>query len=178
MHRLGSVAHLLEVNTFRVHLENACRDLSWQLSFWLCPDELIPLMGDRQLIPDGYFRIARQVDGQTRQSAFFIETERMAKRSAVVKSKISRYLRFQQNGYHEAFGTRSVRVLFLFSPGSEFGLDGTARAAALHADEYGATFVRARLRSDELLLYPATHWLTSALWLRPASPSPVALFDK
>ncbi len=106
------MAHLLEVNTFRVHLENACRDLSWQLSFWLCPDELIPLMGDRQLIPDGYFRIARQVDGQTRQSAFFIETERVAKRSAVVKSKISRYLRFQQNGYHEAFGTRSLRVLF------------------------------------------------------------------
>jgi hypothetical protein len=178
MFRLGSLEHLLGVNDVRVRVERACRDLGWTLKVWQQPEELAPLMASSvRLVPDAYFQIQREVDGQPKTSGFFLELQRAIKSSRVLESKLRRYTELYHSGrYQELFGTRALRILVVFT--SELGRPGYRRveSALQLAEQLGITLARFAsldgLRQGEpqaLLLRP--------VWWQPSQPEAVPLFQ-
>ena len=72
-------------------------------------------------MPDAYFQIQREVEGEPRTAAFFLELERVTKSSRVLHSKLQRYAEVCYSGrYQQVFGIRALRVLFVFAGDSGF----------------------------------------------------------
>jgi hypothetical protein len=175
--RLGSIGHLLGVNELRVRAIRACRDLGWKLCLWQEPEELAPLLRSVHLIPDGYFQIQRQVSGQERTSAFFIELERSGKSSQVVVSKLRRYGELYYGGrYQELFGTRALRVLFVFV--SEQGSTTSRRVdlGVREASRRGISIARFSEMTTIKGVGPI-ELLTSPIWREPNRDPATVLFS-
>ncbi len=176
--RLGSPQHLLAINDIRVRVVRACRDLGWSLSRWERSEELATLLRKTHLVPDAYFQIQREVDGREKTSAFFLELERTGGRRAL-RAKLQRYADLYYGGrYAQLFGTRALRVLFVFALAiSERGATAHRVDAALReAGRLGVTIARfAGL--DQLVSVPPAATLTEPFWRQPSAPEAVALFD-
>lgn len=176
MTRIGSLGHLLGVNDVRILVQRACQELGWVLQRWESADELRPVLARSRLIPDAYFQIQRTVDEEARTSAFFLELERASKSSRVVESKLSRYGDLYYSGrYRELFGTRALRVLFVFADGADGPGSHRIQRGLEAARKSGVTIARfAGLR--ELKELSPTGCVVRSVWRAPAQAEPVALF--
>lgn len=176
--RLGSLGHLLAVNDFRVRVERACRNLGWSLRLWQAPEDLAPRLKSASLIPDGYFQVQREVAGQPRTAAFFLELERAGKSSRVLRSKLQRYGDLYYSGrYQEIFGTRALRVLFVFA--ADRGPNAVQRVeqGSEEAARRGVTIARFAVLSD-LTQAASTACLIEPLWRGAVGSSLTALFEE
>ena len=174
--RLGALGHLLSVNEMRVRAIRACGDLGWSLRIWQRPEELAPLLKGFSLIPDAYFQVERQVDGQPRTAAYFLELERASKSVEVLRSKLRRYGELYYGGrYEEIFGTRALRVLVVFA--ADGGASVEARrveAGVEEARRLGVT--NARFASlAKIRALPPVAVLTEPIWREPGGTGEVAL---
>ncbi len=179
MFRLGSLSHLLAVNDVRVRAERACRDLSWSLDLWQRPEELAPLLGERtRLIPDAYFTISREVDGQRKTAGFFLELQRSLKSGAALETKLRRYAELYYSGtYWRSFPTRALRVLVVFTSELTMPADARVTRALKQAERLGITLARFASLDDVCTLEPVA-MLRSPIWRRPDATAPLALFDR
>ena len=172
--RLGPLQHLLAVNDVRVRVERACRELRWTLAQWRTPEQLKPLLTSARVIPDGFFQIQRIAEGQLRTASCFLELERVAKSHEVLRSKLENLGRLYYSGeYQQLFGTRALRVLFVFATGhlsARLVSHGRELAAQL-----GVTIARFATL-DHLATQPAVASLTEPLWLAPNHKEPISLF--
>ncbi len=175
--RIGALQHLLAVNDVRVRVYRACRDLQWSLPLWHQPRELAPLLTSAHLIPDAYFKVQREVNGQKVTAAFFLEVERVGKSSQVLREKLTRYADLYYSGrYQEIFGTKALRVLFVFANPSAGETVERVNMAVKDARRLGVTVARfAGL--DQLKKLTPADCLTEAVWHDPGSSGPVALFE-
>ena len=124
-------------------------------------------MGRQGIIPDAYFQIKRQVEGQEKMAAFFLELERVAKTSKVVKSKLQRYGQMYYGGtYERLFGTRALRVLFVFASGDDGGSARLVEGACQEAQRTGVTIARFS-QMHRLTCSTPTGCLREPLWLEP-----------
>lgn len=175
--RRGALGHLLAVNDARVRIERACRDLGWTLKFWQRPEKLAPRLAAVKLIPDAYFQIQREVDGQPRTAAFFLELERVGKSRAVLRAKLSRYAELYYGGrYAEIFGTRSLRLLVVFGE-SAAASKRRLELAVEDAARLGVTIARF-VELGDLKSGSPVDALISPLWVQPGPGEKVALFDR
>jgi hypothetical protein len=72
--RPRSVPHLLGINDVRIRVEKGCEQLGFQLRFWLRSEDLISYM-PRELVPDAYWQIQREVAGELKVAGFFLELQ-------------------------------------------------------------------------------------------------------
>lgn len=173
--RLGSVNHLLAVNEVFVRVLRGCRELGWGLKCWERPEELSARLSQAKLEPDAFFQIRRQVDGADRTASFFLELERVVKSRQVLRSKLERYAKLYYSGrYSQIFGTRGLRVLFVYA--ADQGQTSAHRVAVAQeeAERLGVTIARfAGL--DQLVGVSPIENLTGALWTAPGLTTPSAL---
>jgi hypothetical protein len=177
MTRLGSLGHLLGVNDIRVRVERACRDLGWRVALWQQPADLIAALNSRDLIPDSYFVIHRTVEGTDRTAAFFLELERAHKSSRVLHRKLIAYGDLYYSGrFQQIFGTRALRVLFVFAAETGGHPDRRITTAVNAARRSGVTLARfAELRTLSDLV--PSDVLTANVWAAPSTESRLALFS-
>ncbi|TAK36762.1 MAG: hypothetical protein EPO21_01500 [Chloroflexota bacterium] len=176
MRPLGAIDHLLAINDVRVRVERACLDLGWSLRQWRRSDELARLMHPIQLVPDGYFQIQRQLDGRDRTAAFFLEVERAAKSSAVLRSKLRRYGELYYSGrYEQMFGTKALRLLVVFDALDERSNMRLIESGAAEAQRQGVTFTRFATLTQIKAAQPADVLLGS-LWSIPDQSGAASLF--
>ncbi len=176
MTRLGSLGHLLAVNDIRVRVERACRDLGWSLRLWQRPEELAPLLVSTHLVPDAYFQIQRGQPGATRTAAFFLELERAAKSSRVLRSKLLRYRELYYRGqYQQLFDTRALRVLFVFAAQDPTPTDRRIETGLDLSRSLGVTIARFVTLGELKSVAPAA-CLTQPVWRAPGSSGPSVLF--
>lgn len=175
MARIGSLDHLLGINEVRVRILRATQELGWHLNVWMESCELAPLL-DGQLVPDAYFRLQRQVDGQLRTSGFFLEVERSTKSEAVLESKLTRYAELSRSGrYQETFGTRAMRVLVVFTSDYRVMPWTRIKSARRLADQLGVTMAFFTAL-DEIASRSPQAMLTMPLWAQGGRLEPTSLF--
>lgn len=176
MTNLGPIAHLLAINDLRVRLERACNELGWTLAIWERAEELANRFSSSRLIPDGYFRLQRGVEGQVRSSGFFIELERAEKSSRVVAAKLANYAKLYYSGeYERLYGTRALRILFVFAPTDPSAAKRKVIATAAEAERLRITIVRCAAMRD-ITSIPPSGLLTAPVWWRPGQLEPSPLF--
>ncbi len=178
MTRIWNVEHLLGINEVKVRLMRACLDLGFQFQFWLRSEDLEPLLKSQRLIPDGYARTQRLVDGEPKQAAFFVEFEQSVKSHAVIREKLTHYARLIQSGeYEQLFAHEATpRVLFVFAASYHGSSLHRVRATMKLAQELGASFVRAA-GLETIKAEPPTAMLTRNIWAAPRDGNSVALFS-
>jgi hypothetical protein len=118
----------------------------------------------------------KAANGQERVSGFFLEVERASKSSQVLRSKLQRYAKLVSQGlYQSLFGTRSLRLLFVFA--GEFRTDQTRLPlrAAHEARALGIAFSRSAALDTLTSAHPASI-LIEPLWLAPDGGDPTSLF--
>jgi hypothetical protein len=172
----GSIQHLLGINEIRTRILRACSELKFKLLEWHRSEELAPVLKDDGIVPDGYFKIQRLVDGEPRTGAFFLELQRSDRSRQILKSKIERYARLYDSGkYQKIFNTRALRVLFVFT--SEYGTNINHRInmSLDISRDMGMELIRSasleQIRAGEI-----SHILTGALWHHPKETKPIALY--
>lgn len=174
---LGSVRHLLGINDVAVRVRRACWELNYSLRYWQRSQDLEPILRAEQIVPDAYFQIVRESESGPKTSAFFLELQHANRSVMVLRSKLERYRRLYYGGRYEAlFGTRSLRVLFVFTAGSESPVEHRVRAGLKEAEKLGVTVARfASL--DQLKAMAPVGILTEPIWAAPGQPDRVPLYS-
>jgi hypothetical protein len=169
--------HNLGVNEVYVRVSRACHDLGFYLLRWDGPDVLQTLLSQRtKLAPDAYFQIQRQVDGQIRNSGFFVEYERTVRDSSVLAHKLTRYADLFHSGqFRNLFGIRGMRVLIVYE--STFNYPSAKRVAQglATARRVGVTLARFAALETLQSCTPA-EMLTKPIWHKPDEAELVALY--
>ena len=170
--------HTLGVNEVFVRVSRACHDLGFTLTRWDYPDVLQPLLSERtKLAPDAYFQIQRMVDGQPRNSGFFLEYERTVRDSRVLIHKLTRYADLFHSGqFRSLFGIRGMRVLVVYE--SAFNFPSTRRVSlgVAAARRIGVTLVRFSTLESIQGCSPSA-MLTTPIWSKPDEAEPVSLYE-
>lgn len=170
--------HQLGINEIRVRVERATADLGWELTTWLEPDTLQPLLSSRiGLAPDAYFQIARTVDGTVRRSGFFLEYERTVRSSRVLVHKLTRYADLYHSGaYHQKLGIRPMRVLVVYGSDPVLSAGQRCRTGLSVARRVGFPLVRFTALETIKARTPLDV-LTASLWWRPEHEVPSPLYE-
>src|SRR5207249_4217790 len=139
--------------------------------------ELLEPLRPARLIPDAYFQIKRPVDSAERTSAFFVEVERSIKSARVISDKLERYYSFiTSRAYPRIFGTRALRILFLFT--DQYGIPTHKRVQQALATASGQQMSLARFSTITALKHTSpSGTLLEPLWYQAASTSTSALFQ-
>ncbi len=172
---IRQLKHLVAVNDVWVRVRRGCRDIGYTLTVWQFAKDLGQLT--ERLIPDAYCQIQRTVNGDTKTAAFFLEVERARMDAKVLRSKLLAYASFISSGtYQERFGTRALRLLFVFAA-EQHGETLTRRVAHSVAEAASLGLSIAHFTTLRTLRQcgPAA-CLTKPLWHSPRSSEPVALF--
>jgi hypothetical protein len=170
--------HTLGINEVYVRAVRACLDLGFELVRWDGPDTLQPLLSQRtKLAPDAYFQIQRVVDGQVRNSGFFLEYERTVRPSGVLIHKLTRYGDlFYSGAFRQAFGIRGMRVLVVYDSTFSYPSSKRVSQGLATANKLGVTL--ARFASLETIKdCSPTAMLTQPIWHKPDEEKPVALYQ-
>jgi Replication-relaxation len=170
--------HNLGVSEIYVRVARASQELGWDLTCWMTPETLQPLLAGRaRLAPDAYFRIEREVAGEAKNAGFFVEYERNIQRRAVLVHKLTRYADlFASGSYRQLFGIRGMRVLIVYA--DDFSVPAARRveSGVTVAEQLDVTLAY----FSSLAVLTSAHpvdLLTAPLWRRPGEPSPVALYS-
>jgi hypothetical protein len=169
--------HNLGVNEVYVRVSRACQDLGFNLLRWDGPEILQPLLSQRtRLAPDAYFHIQRNVDGQSRNSGFFVEYERTVRDSSILVHKLTRYADlFHSGGFRNLFGIRGIRVLVVYE--STFNYPSSKRVVQGLATSRRIGVTLSRFTSLEALQScTPSEMLTEPIWHKPDESQPVSLY--
>ena len=160
-----------------------CQDLGYALTCWQRSPELEPLLATDKLIPDSYFQIARVVAGEWKTAAFFLELEHTSRDHSVLASKLTRYHDLyypkQENDesrYTKLFGTRALRVLFVYTGANEQIALARVRRGVEEAAKRAVTIARFTSLRQMQTASPVDV-LVQPIWSAPSSSEPVALFQ-
>jgi hypothetical protein len=172
----GSLGHLLGINDVAVRIRRACYELGFTLRFWQRSQDVEPILRADQLVPDAYAQVVRETESGPKTAAFFLELQHANRNVKVLRSKLERYGRLYYGGrYEQLFGTRSLRLLFVFSGASGSPPSHRVRAGVAEASSTGVSFARFAALDVLRALAPA-EVLTAPVWHTPTKPEPVALF--
>ncbi len=181
--KLGPLPHLLGINELLVRVLRGCQDLGYALSGWQRSHELEPLLAKDKLIPDSYFQIARVVAGEWKTAAFFLELEHTSRDSSVLASKLTRYqdLYYPKQGddesrYTKLFGTRALRVLFVYTGANDQIALARVRRGVEEAAKRAVTIARFISLRQVQTISPVD-LLVQPIWFAPSSSDPVSLFQ-
>jgi hypothetical protein len=174
--RLGPIDHLLATNEVRVRVMRSCHELGYRLKFWLRSEDLVKVSG-KELIPDGYFQIEREEEGWLTAASFFLELQRANRSPRVLRSKLLRYGQIYYSGrFEELFGTRALRVLFVFTSESGHPAEARVKSGCQEAERLGVT--NTRFTSLETIKGLASDkMLTAPIWASPRHSELTALFS-
>lgn len=143
LYSLGSLPHLLGINDIRVRVIRATRELNWHLIKWFHHEQLAEILNEEKIYPDGYFHIQRNSNGEIRNAHFFLEFQRANRSSKVMESKLKRYGELYYSGrYQEIFGTRALRVLFVFTSDTDSPVGHRINTGVSLATKLGVTIAR------------------------------------
>jgi hypothetical protein len=174
---IGSLPHLLGINELLVRVIRSCDERGWNLANWLTAEDLAGYLSPEQLIPDAYCHIRRDVDGQTKNAHFFVEVQRANRSVKVLRSKLMRYGELYYSGrYTELFGTRALRLLFVYTSDTESPAYRRIEQGVREADKLGVTIARFTAL-DRLKALPPVGVLIAPIWHSPLQDAPMALFD-
>jgi hypothetical protein len=173
----GSIQHLLGINEIRVRVLRAAQELGLTLAEWQRSEDLAKPLEVDGLIPDGFFKLQRIVDGQVRTAAFFLELQRANRSKAVMKSKLNRYRRLYDSGrFQDIFGTRALRVLFVFE--SQYGTNINHRMADAIGQAKDLDIALIRCTSlDQVRQTAPTEFLTENIWHDTRNDQQTALYQ-
>ena len=106
--------HTIAINDCRVRIIRATRQPGLSLLRWLDEDALRPFTLAHGLLPDAWFQVERQSEGEPKKSAYFLEAEISEKGERALRQKLTSVGAYLYGGHYAAtFGTKALRVLCL-----------------------------------------------------------------
>jgi hypothetical protein len=176
--RLGAIQHLVGINDVRALTTRACQELGYTLVCWQSSEELAGKLPASYVIPDAYFLIRRQVDGQVRQSGVFLEIQFTIRSSQAINNKLNSFRKMYFSGvYNQVFGIRGMRALFVYAPTLESTAEARVKNGLKLAQQSGVTLAHfATLH--QLKSAGAVGTLQSPIWRSIRKPEGVELFSK
>jgi hypothetical protein len=175
MTRIGPLHHLLALNELRVRIERGCQDLGWSVPVWQTAEELAPILAGSHVIPDGYTKIQRMVDGEIKTAPLLVELELASKSSRVVADKLARVGNLFYSGRFRALlGSRALRVLIVFA-GDPATAEARIRRGVEAAGKLGVTIARFTSLGEITAAGPSG-CLTQPIWRAPAHERLISLF--
>ncbi len=174
---IGQLGHLLGINDVAVRVRRGCAEIGLTLRFWQRSQDVERILRAEQTIPDAYFQILRQSESGPKTAAFFLELQHANRSLKTLRAKLERYGQLYYTGrYEQLFGTRALRVLFVFS--SEAGVPTASRVSAGVAEASRLEVTVARFVGlDDLKALSPMGILTARIWRAPAQDEPVSLFE-
>jgi len=168
--------HVLDIVSCRVQITRGCADAGMQLLNWLGERDLVDLIATEGILPDAYFRVARNdTSGNEKKSSFFLEVERSGKSDRAIREKFRRLGSFYYDGrFLDRFDGKSLRVLFLVA--ADYGIEPGRRIERLVelAGAVRVTFLRFATL-NEFLDASAQEALTTPIWRQPGVPHAVSI---
>lgn len=181
--RMGQVSyarleHSLAIADCRVQALLASRGTGLQVLRWLNEEELRPVTTTSGVLPDAYFQLEREVDGEPRKSGFFLEVERTEKSERALRQKLyglGTY--YYGGGYERDFATRALRILVLVHPEPGASGERLVRKVAGLGRIMGITLLRVA-ELEAFRATPPADLFFRAIWHQPGSAEPTSLFEK